>query len=110
MPACSCSTRAGSMTSAKHLPWQHQQHCQNPQARTQTPSMAERMLVLSQEVEVRQAVQGEQQGLNNMLPQIASPGDLLLENVDASDALSVLVQQPAYQVQQHSSKAARSTI
>jgi hypothetical protein len=71
--------------------------------------MAERTVLLPQEVEVRQAVQGEQQGPNNMLPHIASPGDLLLDNVDASDALSVLVQQPAYQVWQRNGKGSRST-
>lgn len=32
------------------------------------------------------------------LPQLANPGDLLLNNVDSSTALSVLVQQPTYQV------------
>lgn len=44
---------------------------------------------------MRQAVQ-EQEG--GVLPHLASPGDLLLDNVGSSQALSVLVQQPAYQV------------
>jgi hypothetical protein len=54
-----------------------------------------------QEVEVRQAIPnlaGEQGGPGSVLPHLASPGDLLLDNVDASTALSVLVQQPTYQV------------
>lgn len=55
-------------------------------------------MLLLQEVEVRQAVQGEQQG-HNVLPHLASPGDLLLDNVGGSQAMSVLVQQPTYQVQ-----------
>jgi hypothetical protein len=94
-----CHVPARAATAALH----------NPQSTTRALGMAERPVLLPQEVEVRQAVQGEQQGPNNMLPQIASPGDLLLDNVDASDALSVLVQQPAYQVLQRNGKASRST-
>lgn len=52
-----------------------------------------------QEVEVRQAVLGGEQGVPaGVLTHIANPGDLLLDDVGASQALSVLVQQPAYQV------------
>ena len=51
-----------------------------------------------QEVEVLQAVLHDEQGIPGVLPHMASPGDLLLDSVDSSQALSVLVQQPTYQV------------
>lgn len=49
-----------------------------------------------QEVEVKQALSHE--GPPSVLPHMASPGDLLLQEVDSSRALSVLVTQPTYQV------------
>ena len=58
--------------------------------------MSSALPCLAQEVEVRQALlDGEHSSPPGVLPHIASPGDLLLQD---KEGVSVLVQQPTYQV------------